>query len=432
MVARPSRLGDLLPVALMTAEQKATHLQRIEQAESALAAFKAELVVGLAEDRPASLDRRRGQVGAASREWSVGQLDEDTSEFFADELALTLNCSRTAATALWEQSTTLLRRLPATWAALADGWLNWPRARAIAAELGWPARESPDDVLATVEAVVLPQATDLSITRLRALVRRELIAADPSAADRRRKAAERNADVTARGLGDGMGEVRATMPWPEAAALRAEVHAEAMALKDAGDQRPIGQLRVAVLHDRIVRPGEERPTVSAHVEVVASLDTLESGAAGAPGMGTDPVLVNGEPVTAALAREFLERLDALCPGGLRSPPTASFCSRSPTTTGGCWPRSPAANSRPPSAAAKDWGARPRWTGTRHTPAQERFVCTRDRTCRHPGCGHRAGWADLDHVDPARRRRGYRLQQPLLPVPAAPPAQDPRGAAGSTS
>jgi hypothetical protein len=35
----------------------------------------------------------------------------------------------------------------------------------------------------------------------------------------------------------------------------------------------------------------------------------------------------------------------------------------------------------------------------HTPAQQRFVCTRDRTCRHPGCDNDAGWADLDHVVP---------------------------------
>ena len=59
--------------------------------------------------------------------------------------------------------------------------------------------------------------------------------------------------------------------------------------------------------------------MSAHVEVVASLDTLESAAAGAPGAGREPVLVDGEPVTAALARELLERLDALCPGGLQAP-----------------------------------------------------------------------------------------------------------------
>jgi hypothetical protein len=34
-----------------------------------------------------------------------------------------------------------------------------------------------------------------------------------------------------------------------------------------------------------------------------------------------------------------------------------------------------------------------------TPAQRRFVTTRDRTCRHPGCRNGAGWADLDHVIP---------------------------------
>jgi hypothetical protein len=182
VVSRPSRIGDLLPVHLMTPEQKAAHLQRVAEAEAVLAAFKAELIVALATDRPASGDRRRGQTGAASGEWAAQLLDADVSEFFPDELALVLNCSRAAATQLWERSTTLLRRLPATWAALADGWLDWARAQAIAAELGWPARESPDDVLAAVEAVVLPQATGLSITRLRALVRGELIKADPAVA----------------------------------------------------------------------------------------------------------------------------------------------------------------------------------------------------------------------------------------------------------
>ena len=34
-----------------------------------------------------------------------------------------------------------------------------------------------------------------------------------------------------------------------------------------------------------------------------------------------------------------------------------------------------------------------------TPAQRRFVTVRDRSCRHPGCANRAGWADLDHVLP---------------------------------
>src|SRR3954470_5993462 len=154
--SRPSRLGDLLPVGLMTPGQKAVQLQRVQEAEAMLAGYKAELVVGLAADRPATVDRRRGQVGAASEEWADDVLDEDVSEFFADELAMVLNCSRTAATLQWEHSTTLLKRLPATWVALADGCLDWSRARAIADELGWPARETPDDVLAAIENAALP------------------------------------------------------------------------------------------------------------------------------------------------------------------------------------------------------------------------------------------------------------------------------------
>ena len=156
VLSRPSRLGDLLQVAGMTPEQKAMQLQRVTEAEAVLAAYKAELVEGLATDRPASGDRQRGQAGAASGEWAAQLLDEDVSAFFPDELALVLNCSRPAATQLWEQSSTLRRRLPATWAALADGLLDWPRARAIAAELGWPARETPAVVLAAVEGWCCP------------------------------------------------------------------------------------------------------------------------------------------------------------------------------------------------------------------------------------------------------------------------------------
>ena len=397
VLSRPSRLGDLLQVGLMTPEQKATQLQRVTEAEAVLAAYKAELVAGLATDRPASHDRHRGQVGAASGEWAAQLLDEDVSEFYPDELALILNCSRSSATQLWERSTTLRRRLPATWAALADGWLDWPRARAIAAELGWPARETPAAVLASVEAVVLPQATGLSITRLRALVRAELIRADPAAADRRRKKAERDADVTVRGLGDGMGELRATMPLTEAAEVRAEANAHARALKEAGDERPIGQLRSAVLHDLVTRPWQERPSVSAHVEVVASLGALEGAAAGAPGAGREPVLVDGEPVPAALARELLERLDALCPGGLQAP-TDGTLSLAVTDSDG---RLLAVVTRRALEAAvrrgEDLGPPPAVDRYAPSPAQRRFARTRDRTCRHPGCSNRAGWADLDHV-----------------------------------
>src|SRR6185369_2230068 len=109
------------------------------------------------------------------------------------------------------------------------------------------------------------------------------------------------------------------LPYPDAAEMRATADAHAQAAKAAGDDRPLGLLRGVALHGLVTRSWEDRPTVAAHLDVVASLDTLESAAAGAPGLGKDPVLVGGEPVTAALARELLERLDALCPGGLQAP-----------------------------------------------------------------------------------------------------------------
>ena len=410
VVQRPSRLGELLPVARMTPEQKAANLELIAEAEAQLAAFKAELVVGLAADRPASDDRRSGQPGAASGEWAAQLLDASVSEFFPDELALIQNCSRAEATVLWERCSTLRLRLPRTWAALADGEIDWPRARAIAAELGWPARDSAPDVIATVEAVVLPRATGLSITRLRALTRAELMKADADAADARRRRAERAADVTVRALGDGMSEVRSVMPTPEAAEVRASADARARELKAAGDERPLGMLRVLVMHELMTRPWQEQPAVTAHVAVVASLDTLEAGAAGSPGTGLDPVTVDGQPVTAAQARELLERLDALCPGGLQPPPGGSLdigitdsegrllatatrrelerivrhgCADHPAGVCAC-----TVLSLPPPVDRYE-----------HTPAQERFVKTRDRTCRQPGCHNRAAWADLDHVVP---------------------------------
>src|SRR3954469_7923116 len=396
MASRPSRIGDLLPVVVMTAAQKAAQLQRVQQAKSVLAAYEVELVVGLAADRP-SRDDRRGRVGVAAEDWATDQLDEDVSEFFADELALVLNCSRTAATQLWETSTTLRKRLPATWAALADGLLDWPRARAIAAELGWPARETPDDVLARVEAAVLLRATGLSISRLRALARVELMTADPAAADRRRKKAERDADITVRGMGDGMGELRSFMPYPEAAEIRARADADARALKQAGDPRPIGVLRTLALHHRVTRPDAERPAVSAHLDVVASLDTLESAAAGAPGAGRAPVLVAGEPVTAAMARELLERLDGLCPGGLQAPTDGTLMISVTDADGRLIVT--VTRRELESAVRHGRGLCPPIAVDRYhpSPAQQRFGRTRDRTCRHYGCGNRAGWADLDHV-----------------------------------
>ncbi|RBY96978.1 hypothetical protein DQ237_05085 [Blastococcus sp. TF02-8] len=192
--SRPTRLGELMPVAARTGSEIAVELQRIQALEARLAAYRTELVAELAGRRPDSDDRQVGEPGAASPGWLPGPGQESApgvSEFFADELAHVLHCSRTAASTLADQSLVLLGFLPATWAALADGALDWPRARAVAVELGPVVRDVAPQVLAAIESAVLPRAGELSVSGLRAAVRAELLRRDEAAAERRRRSARR-------------------------------------------------------------------------------------------------------------------------------------------------------------------------------------------------------------------------------------------------
>ncbi len=109
------------------------------------------------------------------------------------------------------------------------------------------------------------------------------------------------------------------------------------------------------------------------------------------------MLVDGEPVTAALARELLERLDALCPGGLQAPTDGTL---SIAITDGDGRLIVAVTRRELETAVRHGeGLSPPPAVDRYEPsaAQRRFGRTRDRRCRYPGCGNRAGWGDLDHV-----------------------------------
>ena len=422
VTARQGRLSDLLPAAARTDAEIAAELNRLVQVESALAAYKAELVTALAARRPDSADRELGEPGAASDGWlPARQPVAGVSEFFADELAVVLNCSRTAATVLADTAWVLVERLPATWAALADGELDWPRARALAVELADAARELEPVVLERIEAAVLPRAATVSVTRLRALARAELLEVDATAADRRRKRAERCADVTITPLGDGMAELRAFLPQPLAAAVRETVDGYARMAKGDGDPRSIGQLRAGVLAELVLRPWDDsRPPVTAHLTVTADLGALRAAAAGhaprtapATACGSAPVTaeVDGEPVTAGHLRELLEQLDALCPGGLQAPAGGTLHLALTEPVSGALRAVVSRDElqrlvRRGCPAHGDGGCRcavlERPTAVdRYRPgsALRRFTHTRDRTCRHPGCRNSARRSDLDHVVP---------------------------------
>jgi hypothetical protein len=435
---RPTRLTELLRVATRTPGGKAAELGRVQRLKAQLAAYEAAVIVAFAADRPSSEDRPLGKPGAASPDWaSAEDLPAGVSEFFVDELAAALGTSVTSASHTWTLMSTLHDRLPGTWTALADGELDVPRALAIAAEVVRSPQTEPL-VLFAVEAAVLPRANELTVTRLRAAVRAELVAHDALLAERRRRLAERTADTVVRPHPDapGRAEFGVGLSVEEAYACWDAADSAARAAKAAGDPRPIGVLRCEAVLQRILGADSDpdRPPLSAHVTVLAPLDALEAGVDPDPDVtllepstpsrtrgakaAVDPTgrrsptgEVNGQPITSRHLRELLQRVDALCPGGLQTPTAGSlqFALADPDgalralfgprelqrlVRRGCPDHPPGADcgcglvDRPPAI-------------DRYRPSgpQYRFVHTRDRRCRMPGCTTRAAWADVDHVVP---------------------------------
>ena len=325
-----------------------------------------------------------------------------------------MNCSRGEATSLTTVAWTLMHQLPDTWAALADGELSWSRARAIAQEIGRHGPELDAHVVRTVEAVVLPQAAELPVSRLRSLVRTEIVRHDAEAADRRRRQAEAAADVFLRRSAlDGMTEVVTVVPKMVAAAMYRTVDACARQAKADGDLRPIGQIRAEVSAAMSLHPWDEsRPPVTAELRVLAPVNSLLPDPADpdAGGRPTGVAEVDGEPITAAHLRALLTALDAVCPGGLQAPTGGSLHldllgagggllatltrrELEQAVRRGC-PRHPEGDCRCPVVERP-----PATTNYAPTAGQRRWGRARDHGCRHPGCRNQAGWVDLDHVVP---------------------------------
>ena len=449
VVARRSRLSEVVQPEFFDDETVAGELQRLGDARAQLAAYEVSLVVRLAALRPDLWDLAPDQPGAATDGWVPGRTFTGITEFFVDELALVLGCSRARAHRLADTSLVLWHQLPATWAALADSRIDWARAQVIATVLGWQTPQVPPEVIAAVEELAIAwAAAGETVGRLQARVAAALLELDAAAADRRRKTAQRNADVRVQPGADGMAQLIADLPGPVAAACRDAVDRYARMWKADGDHRPIGQLRSLVLADLVLRPWDtRRPPVTAHMTVVAPLPSLRDPTT----MGTDDPAgsdvgclglepageVDGQPITAAHLRELLAHLDALCPGGLQAPVDGRLdISLVDPVTGrlratvtrpelqrlvrrGC-PAHPPTGLPPPAAGPGTSGPPAARPGTgrpagdcgcpvldvppavdryRPSAAQRRHVRARDRTCRHPGCVRSVAYTDVDHVVP---------------------------------
>jgi hypothetical protein len=296
-----------LPVGALTRAEKAAELQRLQARKAMDAAYEAELVLGLADDTPDTLDPPPDQPGARKGSRAPEPELPGVSQFFTSELAVVLNCGRGTAAHTAHRAWTYRVNLPATWAALADGVLDEARAKVLADVL----QHSTPEIAQAVEAIVLPEATYLSTGRLRARVLALLLERDADAVDKRRRTAQEQADVRAHPSHlEGMATLAAELPADEAAEAYDLIDQLARMAKADGDDRPIGQLRAEICSLLLRRPaGSGLPGVTAHLHITAALDALE-------GTSTTPGSVNGLPITAAHVRELLARLGAL---GLQAP-----------------------------------------------------------------------------------------------------------------
>ncbi|MGR7025111.1 DUF222 domain-containing protein [Geodermatophilus sp. URMC 62] len=385
-----------LPVGLLSREQKAAELARLQAVKAMTAAYEAELVLGLADDSPDELDPAPGTPGARRGSWAPDPELPGVSEFFTAELAMVLNCGRGTATHLAHRAWTYRESLPGTWAALAAGSLDETRARVLVDVL-----EHTDPAIArAVEAQLLAEAATLTTGRLRKRAVAALLAVDADAVDERRKEAERHADVRVHPAPQaGMSTLATELPAPVAAACHDVIDQLAVLLKQGGDDRPIGQLRAAVHTDLILRPWDtSRAPVTAHLQLVAALASLT-------GRSKEPGEVNGLPITAGQLRDLLRELDGL---GLRTPAGGSVTVALTDTDGAL--RATAGLDQLRRLVRRGCPAHPdadcecavldRPDPVEHyapSAGQQTFVHTRDRTCRFPTCAQRVGRADADHV-----------------------------------
>ncbi|HLQ56951.1 MAG TPA: hypothetical protein VK162_22100 [Streptosporangiaceae bacterium] len=196
-----------------------------------LASWSASVELGAVSQ----LAARRDAHAAAIR-------DSRQADHVADEVAVALRLTCRAADKLLGLAAGV-RRLPAVAAALAAGRVDVPKAIVFCDELA-----GLNDVQAAAVAdVTIGDAAGLTTGELHAVLHREVLAADPEAARKRRKRAQKDARVEAWAESRGTAALAGRdLPPADVLAADKRIDATARALKTAGAEGTLEQLRAKV------------------------------------------------------------------------------------------------------------------------------------------------------------------------------------------
>ncbi|GIH02936.1 hypothetical protein Rhe02_10030 [Rhizocola hellebori] len=308
-----------------------------------------------------------------------------------DEVAFALSWTKRAAAAQEGLARQLVDGLPEVFAALADGYIDVPKARVFADVL-----ENLDPVVAQqVAAQVLPVAPEKTTTQLRDRLHRRALAADPEHARKRRERARTERRVVLQPAADGTASLSALGLCPaRAAAAFARIARIAKARKASGAPETMDQLRADVLLDLL--EGVDAPAGRGVIDLTVGLETLA-------GLDENPALLAGfGPVGADIARQWVhDNPGYQWRAQIIDPDTGELLWQGLTRARPCPP-------------AQDPQAR------FANAAMARWIRARDKTCRGPGVpGPRQTMRPRPHHQ-IRRRRPDHPRRPRRAVRAAPP------------
>ena len=160
-------------------------------------------------------------------------------QLVAAEIAPALHLAPVTA-AIWVRTAhELATRLPATLAAMCRGELDKGRVLAIRDAVA----DLDDTLTGKVEGKVLPGAVAQTAGELRRALAKAVIAVDPDAAERRRKAAVRDRDVTSWTRRDGTGAIEAVLSAVDSGEIYDLIDAIARQTKTTDDHRPMAARR---------------------------------------------------------------------------------------------------------------------------------------------------------------------------------------------
>jgi hypothetical protein len=277
-------------------------------------------------------------------------------EFAYLEVAAQLHISDRAAQRRLKFARTLTERLPETFAALQQGWIEEYKAQLIAQAV----EPLSDEHARAVEDTVLGKAGKQTPLQLRNRLAKVVMAVDPEGAEQRRQEKRRERHVESQRTEDGQAALIIRHDAERIAEMHGVITGHAHHLKAmGGEARTMAQLEADVACDLILGQGDHASRV---IEVHVTLPATT-----AAGWDDQPGEVDGMPVTAQAAREMMA--DAARWRWLRTDPIT--------------------------------GEAVDLTSARYTPPASlaAWVKVRDRTCRFPGCSRPAKYCEIDHRVP---------------------------------